>query len=274
MSTKKVGFIGLGAMGLGMASCLVKAEFPVTGFDINQKAMTEFTKSGGRPANTPRDTTTEADVLVIVVATSDQASDVLFNPDSGALAMLPENAVILLCITASPDYVLSLESRMKENNRPDVRLIDCPISGGEVRAREGTLSLLCAGKEADIAYIRDVLNCFASHVHIIPCGIGAGSSVKMVHQILVGVHILASVEVMGLAYVAGLDLQSTYDAAMGGEGASWLFGQRAAHILDENRVPASSLMIITKDFVCCLEDMYGGFSLTGTGYDRGLYAKE
>lgn len=245
----RVGFVGLGAMGLGMASCLARTGFEVTGFDINQEAVAQLVDEGGRAADTPQASAAKVDLLVIVVATSDQATSVLFDGDTGALATLPQNKVILLCITAAPDYVVNLEPQLKAASRQDVRLIDCPISGGEVRARQGTLSLLCAGKEADVEYVYDVLDCLSSQIHIIPGGIGAGSSVKMVHQILVGVHILTSVETMGLAYTAGLDLQSTYDSVMEGDGASWLFGQRAAHMINEKKVPASSLMIITKDFV-------------------------
>lgn len=249
----KIGFIGLGAMGLGMASCLLKAGFQVTGFDISETAMARFVREGGTPADTPRAAASKADVLVVVVATSDQTSSVLFDGGSAAVPDLPRNTSILLCITASPGYVTGLGSRIKASGRSDVRLIDCPISGGESRAWEGTLSLLCAGQEADIMSISDVLGCLGSKIHSIPGGIGAGSGVKVVHQILVGVHILACVEVMGLAYIAGLDLHSTYDRVMHEDGATWLFGQRAAHILDEKKVPASSLTIILKDLVSHME---------------------
>lgn len=246
---RKVGVIGLGAMGLGMATCLAKAGFHVTGFDINQLAISRLVENGGKAASTPQAAAKDAELLAIVVATSDQASSVVFDDENGALSTLPPNSLILLCITAAPEYVVDFKARLEEAGRSDVRLLDCPISGGEVRAWEGTLSLLCSGNHMDIEDSRDVLDCLSSQLHIIPGGIGAASSVKMIHQILVGVHILASVEVMGLAYVAGLNLRSTYDSVMTGDGASWLFGQRAGHMLDKAKVPASSLMIITKDFV-------------------------
>jgi 3-hydroxyisobutyrate dehydrogenase len=250
-NNQKIGFLGLGAMGLGMASCLAKAGFTVTGCDVNPKAVERLLIEGGIAADTPRAAAARADILAIVVATSDQTSSVLFDQSTGALETLPKNSIILLCITAAPEYVLGLRERLNACGRSDVRLIDCPISGGEVRAWQGSLTLLCAGDESDTKDVYSVLDCLGSQIHFLPGGIGAASSVKMVHQVLVGVHILASVEVMGLAYVDGLDLQSTYDNVMKGEGASWLFSQRAAHILDEEQVPASSLMIIEKDFVSC-----------------------
>ncbi|CAM1503523.1 Fc.00g011140.m01.CDS01 [Cosmosporella sp. VM-42] len=149
----KIGVIGLGAMGLGMATCLAKAGFEVTGFDINQEASKRLQDEGGRVAGTPRESSADADLLAIVVATSDQASSVLFNENTGALATLPQDIVILLCIAAAPEYVVDLESRLKAADRSDVRLLGCPISGGEVRAWEGTLSLLCAGKDIDAKYV-------------------------------------------------------------------------------------------------------------------------
>lgn len=159
----------------------------MTGFDINEEAMKKFVNRGGRAANTPEGSAAAADILVIVVATSHQVTSALFGEkEGGALGRLPEAACILLCITADPAYIIGLGTRLKAINRSDVRLIDCPISGGEIRAQQGTLSLLCAGKEEDVRYVHHVLDCIGSRIHKIPGGVGAGSSVKMVHQILVG----------------------------------------------------------------------------------------
>ena len=249
-SRQTIGFIGLGAMGLGMASRAVRAGFKVIGFDINEEARKRFEQEEeGISVQSPRLAAEDADVLVIVVATSEQAISVLFDETNGALANLRQEAVIILCITASPEFVVDLELQLERRGRTDIKLIDCPISGGEVRARQGTLSLICAGKEASLESSQDLLQCFSSKLHTISDRVGPASSAKLVHQILVGVHILASVEVIGLAFVAGLDVQSTYDTVMKGDSASWLFGQRAAHILDEKQIPASSLSIIAKDLV-------------------------
>ncbi|KAK5032116.1 hypothetical protein LTS07_004738 [Exophiala sideris] len=256
----RIGLIGLGAMGLGMAACLVRSGFEVTGYDIQQRAIEKLVEMGGKAAQSPRAMAKRSDVLILVVATSEQATSVLFDDEMGAVAALPTNTIVLLCITASPEYVVELGQKLQAIDRSDLRLIDCPISGGETRAWKGTLSLLCAGKESDIDATMEVLECLSSKVHIVPGGAGAGSTLKLVHQILVGVHILASVEVMGLCHVAGLDPQSVYDNVMEGDGRSWLFEQRAAHILDEKRVPASSLAIITKDMATiehCSSSSYG-----------------
>ena len=249
MERAKVGFTGLGAMGLGMASCAIKANFEVVGFDINSNALAQLKKEGGKPVDSPFAAARNADILIIVVATSDQADMVIFDESNGALAGLGKGKTMMVCITASPEYMARLGSRLKRMGRDDVKLIDCPISGGETRAWNGTLSLICAGKENDIGTCRDLLDCLGSQIHFVSENFGAASSIKMVHQILVGAHILATVEAMGLAYALGLDLWATYNNVMEGDGASWLFGQRAAHMLDRDQVPTSSLSIITKDLV-------------------------
>ncbi|KIY01114.1 uncharacterized protein Z520_02666 [Fonsecaea multimorphosa CBS 102226] len=246
-NSPRVGVIGLGAMGMGMASTLLREGFDTTGFDVSSSAMEKFKQNGGKGASSPRGVAMTVDILVVVVANSDQTSSVLFDPQTGAVPALPRNAVILLCITASPDYVMGLGGRLREAGRSDIRVIDCPISGGELRAWQGSLSLLCAGEDADIDTCRPVLDALSSRLHVITGGVGAGSRLKLVHQILVGVHIIAANEVMGLCHLACMNLQSVHDQVMGSDSASWLFGQRTSHVIDGEKVPASSLRIIAKD---------------------------
>lgn len=250
MSTKhRIGVIGLGAIGLNMALCLVDAGYKVTGFDINTEATSKLGSEGGSVARTSQQAAMNADILVITVATSIQTTAILCENKYGLISSLPVNSFILLCITAAPEYVLEVRNLLNTVGRSDLKLIDCPVSGGEKRARHGTLSLLSSGETEDIDSIRGITSSLSSQVHVIPGGLGAATSVKMVHQILVGVHIIASVEMMGLASALGLNLELTYDAVMESDAASWLFGQRAAHLMDKSKVPASSLLIITKDLV-------------------------
>lgn len=245
----KVGFLRLGAMGLGMAARLVQKGFDVVGFDPNPKAMLRLSEQGGQVSDTARAASEGRDAVVVVVATAEQATSVLLDPEKGTVEVLQRNCTILLCITASPAYVSSLKAKIMDLGRPDIKLVDCPISGGEVRAWNGDLSLICSGNDADIKGVRNMLDSLGSQIHVIPGGLGRASSVKMVHQILVGVHILASVEAMGLCAVAGLDAQQVYETVTSSEANSWIFGQRAAHIIEAKRALASSLMVITKDFV-------------------------
>jgi 3-hydroxyisobutyrate dehydrogenase len=172
-----------------------------------------------------------------------------FEPKKGALWHLPPSSTIILGITARPDFARTFQQEIRDAGRADVSVLDCPVSGGEARARAGTLSLLCSGDEESVAGMTPILHAIGSQMHHIPGGLGAASRIKFAHQILVGVNIVAAVEVSALARASGLDLGQVCRQVMSSDGASWLFEQRVSHMLDPTSVPASSLSIIVKDLV-------------------------
>ena len=243
----KVGIAGLGAIGFGMAESLIRSGFKVTGYDINPKSTDRLRESGGRRVTNALELAAASECCICVVATSDQAQNLFFESERGALWHLPPSSTIILGITAGPDFVCTFQQEIRDAGRSDISVIDCPVSGGEARARAGTLSLLCSGDEESIAGMTPVLNAIGSQIHIIPGGLGAASRIKLAHQVLVGVNIVAAVEMSALARASGLDLAKVHRQVMSSDGASWLFGQRVGHILDRKSVPASSLSIITKD---------------------------
>lgn len=244
-----IGVAGLGAIGLGMAQSLLRSGFQVTGYDINPEAARRLQGEGGRVATTVPEISRIADCMICVVATSEQASEFFFDSKTGAVQHLPKASIIILAITARPDFVSTFQEKIRQAERPDISVIDCPVSGGEARAKAGTLSLLCSGDSDCLLRLAPVLQALGSQIHTIPGGLGAASRVKFVHQIFVGVNIAAAAEVFALSQMAGIDLKGMYDHIMESEGASWLFGQRVSHLLDPASVPASSLAIITKDMV-------------------------
>lgn len=244
-----VGVIGLGAMGFGMAQTLSRSGFEVAGFDINPEAASRLRAAGCRTVSTIPDLARFASCIICVVATSDQASEIFFNGEIGALRFLQRSSIIVLSITARPDFVNNFKDRVIAAGRSDISVIDCPVSGGESRAIAGTLSLMCSGDTETILHLAPVFECLGSQTHTIPGGIGAASRVKFVHQIFVAVNIAAAVEVFALSKIAGLNLAELHIHVMEGEGGSWLFGQRVSHLLDPSSVPASSLAIIAKDIV-------------------------
>ena len=245
----KAGIAGLGAIGLGMADSLIRSGFNVTGYDINAETTSRLREAGGHGVSSASELAAGSECCICVVATSDQAQKLFFEPEKGALWQLPQSSTIILGITARPDFVSTFQQNIRDAGRSDISVIDCPVSGGEARARAGTLSLLCSGDKECITRITPVLNAIGSQIHEIPGGLGAASRIKFAHQILVGVNIVAAVEVSALALASGLDLDEVHKQVMNSDGASWLFGQRVGHILDPKSVPASSLSIIVKDLV-------------------------
>jgi len=250
MDDKSLSFIGLGAMGFGMATNLVKEGYTVTGFDVWPPTLEKFAAVGGKTASTPAEAVAGKDICVCMVATAQQAQSVLLEGDAPAISSLPQGAAVLLCSTVPCAYVQGLEKELAARGRGDLLLIDCPVSGGAIRAGNGTLSIMAGASDKAIAKGQSVLQVMSdpAKLYIVKGGVGAGSNMKMCHQVLAANQILSASEAMGFAEHLDLDLKETAEALIKSEGWSWMLENRAPRILDANHGPvASALTIILKD---------------------------
>ncbi|KAI4251378.1 MAG: hypothetical protein L6R42_008408 [Xanthoria sp. 1 TBL-2021] len=245
----KIAFAGLGAMGYGMAAHLVKSGFPVTGFDVYQPALDRFLKegNGASAAKTPKEAVRDVDFFICMVANSVQATPLFFDGGMGAVGALKENATVIMCSTVAPAYIDEIQSRSKKVGRPDIRLIDSPVSGGAGRAADGTLSIFASGAKDDVEHARAVLQCMSGKLYEIPGGLGGGSKAKLIHQIFAGIHIAMANEAMGLAAVAGMDTREVFERLRGSEACSWMFENRVPPMLDAGLGRYSAMTIIAKD---------------------------
>lgn len=245
-----LGFIGLGAMGWGMATNLLKAGYKVRGFDVWGPTMTRFQEAGGAVAESAAEAVAGMDVIVCMVATAQQADSVLVNGPSSAIQTAPKDATILLCSTVPCAYVQSLEKDLSSKGRADIHLVDCPVSGGAIRAADGTLSIMAAGSAEAIEKARPLLLEMSdpAKLYIVEGGIGQGSNMKMVHQVLAANHILCSSEAMGFADHLGLDLKEAAGLILKSKGWCWMLENRLPRILAPDHKPiASAVTIILKD---------------------------
>lgn len=245
-----VSFIGLGAMGFGMATVLLREGYAVTGFDVYEPTLERFRKAGGTTATTPASTVAEKEFCVCMVATAQQAQAALLEGEDAAIRTLPQGAVLLLCSTVPCAYVQGLEKELAALGRSDIALIDCPVSGGAIRAGEGTLSIMAGASDQAMERGRHILQAMSdpAKLYFVQGGIGAGSNMKMVHQVLAANQILCTSEAMGLADHLGLDLPKTGAGLVKSEAWSWMFENRLPRLLDPNFLPvASALTIIVKD---------------------------
>ncbi|KAI0904941.1 NAD binding domain of 6-phosphogluconate dehydrogenase-domain-containing protein [Ustulina deusta] len=270
----EIGFIGLGAMGFGMATHLVKKGYAVTGFDVEPPTLERFRAAGGNTASTPAETVRGRDYIVCMVATAAQAQTVLFEGEHPVLGALSEGASLLLCSTVPCAYVQSLEAQLAEKGRGDVLLVDCPVSGGAARAADGTLSIMAGGSDKALEKGRFLLQELSdtSKLYIVNGGIGAGSNMKMVHQVLAAVKILAASEAMGFAQHLGLDLAYAYKNIQNSDASAWMFGHRGPRILSEFKPIASAITIILKDAgIITSEALRMGFPTPMTGTAEQVY---
>jgi 3-hydroxyisobutyrate dehydrogenase-like beta-hydroxyacid dehydrogenase len=270
MATDKppVAFIGLGAMGFGMATHLVKQGYPVTGFDVWPPTLERFQSAGGLTASTPSSAVANKPFCVCMVATAQQAQSVLLDGPDAAVPALPHGAALLLCSTVPCDYVQSLERQLRAMGREDILLVDSPVSGGAARAAEGTLSIMAGMSDAALTKAQPLLEEMAdpAKLYIVAGGIGAGSNMKMVHQVLAACQILAASEAMGFAQRLGLDLAVAQKAVLESDAWNWMFEHRTPRMLTGFQPVASAVNIIVKDTgIITAEARRSGFRVPMTG---------
>jgi 3-hydroxyisobutyrate dehydrogenase len=251
MSKPAIGFCGLGAMGLGMATHLVKQGYNVTGFDVYPPSLEKFQKAGGTPSTSLSESAKDKPFYIVMVASAIQAQPALF-ADDGIVKALPKGATLLLTSTVPSSYAQSVEKELKDIGRDDIYFIDAPVSGGAGRAADGTLSIMAGASDAAFEKGKWLLAEMSapSKLFIVEGGVGQGSNMKMVHQVLAAIQILAVSEAYGFGARLGLNGKDVSEAIIGSDAWSWMFENRTQRTLKEDYFPgASAVTIILKDTV-------------------------
>lgn len=237
----KIAVIGLGAMGCGIASSLLRAGLEVRAFDISAEIRARFEAEGGDARGSAADAAEGANAIVIVVVNDKQTEAVL---SGGVLASSAPGAVVLSCATMAPDRARALAKLVDDAGR---LYVDAPLSGGAKRAAAGELTVMASGSAAALAAARPVLDAMATKSYILGEEPGIGSSFKIVNQLLAGVHIAAACEAIVFARMLGLDIAKVYEVITASAGNSWMFEDRIQHVLDGDYQPRSAVDIFTKD---------------------------
>lgn len=235
--------IGLGSMGFGMASSLLRDGFSVSGYDLNAEAVARLVALGGKPAQSLTEAAAGADVVLCVVVNAAQTEAALFG-QGGAAAVMAPGGVILSCATMPPDAARDFAARAEASG---LGYLDAPISGGAVRAAAGELTIMASGKAAVFTRVRPVLDSIAAKVYELGEDAGTGAAFKIVNQLLAGVHIAAACEAITFAKAMNLDIAKVYEVITASAGNSWMFENRVPHILDGDYAPRSAVDIFTKD---------------------------
>lgn len=244
-----VGVVGLGAMGLGMARSLRDAGYDVGVHDLRPEVAAAFARDGGTAFASPGELAAAVDVLVGVVVNAAQVESVLFGAE-GAAARLRRGAVFVMCSTVDPGWSAGLEKRLAEQG---ALYLDAPISGGAARAAAGELTMMTSGSAAAYAVADPVLEAMSSTVYRLGDSAGLGSKVKIVNQLLAGVHIAAAAEAMALGIKAGVPAEALYEVITHSAGNSWMFENRMAHVLAGDYTPLSAVDIFVKDLGLVLD---------------------
>jgi len=248
-SQSSVGVIGLGAMGGGMAQSVRRAGFVPYVFDVRADVAKVFANDGGTACASLAELGKHCDVVVSVVVNAAQTESVLFGQDGCAASMKP-GSVFIMCSTVDPNWSVALEARLAALG---ILYIDAPISGGAAKAASGQMTMMTAGKPEAYAMAEPILNAMAAKVYKLGDSAGAGSKVKIINQLLAGVHIAAAAEAMALGLREGVDPDALYEVITKSAGNSWMFENRMAHVLAADYTPLSAVDIFVKDLGIVLD---------------------
>jgi L-threonate 2-dehydrogenase len=250
--SRNVGVIGLGAMGLGVARSLLRAGFRVHACDLRSAVLENFAADGGIACSSPAELGAHCEVVITLVVNAAQTDTVLFGADgaSGAVASMKPGSVVVASATVSPDFAMELGKRIEAAG---LQMLDAPVSGGAARAASGEMTMMTSGPPAAYAACEDVLAAIAAKVYRLGDTHGAGSKVKIINQLLAGVHIAAAAEAMALGLREGVDAEALYDVITHSAGNSWMFENRVPHILKGDYTPLSAVDIFVKDLGLVLD---------------------
>lgn len=243
-----IAFAGLGAMGLPMAKNLLVAGHRVRGFDLNPEALAALVSAGGEASSDAVAAAQGADVMILMVVNAAQAEQVLF--DSGALAALPDDAIVCLMATCPPAAVERIATRVMATGR---RFVDAPVSGGTAGASAATLTVMAACERSTFEAVRPVFEGLGQRIFHVGERAGQGATVKTVNQLLCGVHIAVVAEAFALAAKTGVDLDVLLEIMSGSAAASWMLKDRGPRMLQEEPEVSSAVDIFVKDLGIVLE---------------------
>ncbi|EKO5150173.1 L-threonate dehydrogenase [Vibrio fluvialis] len=242
-TVKSVAVIGLGSMGMGAAKSCVRAGLDVYGVDLNPVALETLGNYGAKVVSSDANQfASQLDAVLLLVINAKQVKSVLF--DSGLAANLKPGTAVMVSATISAQDAKDIEAGLKAHN---LLMLDAPVSGGAVKAEAGEMTIMASGSEQAFAKLAPVLDATAGKVYNIGTEIGLGATVKIIHQLLAGVHIAAGAEAMALAARANIPLDLMYDVVTNAAGNSWMFENRMKHVVDGDYSPKSMVDIFVKD---------------------------
>jgi 3-hydroxyisobutyrate dehydrogenase len=245
----RVGWVGLGAMGLPMAHSVVRAGYRPVAYDIDPGRAGSLAADGVKPAASIPEVAAGADVLVLMVATPDQAEDVLFGDDPAAPSLAP-GSVVMVMATVGPAAVQHWADQLAEHQ---VNVVDAPVSGGVARAAAGDLLVMVSGPQAAVERVQPLLDAMASSAPVVGSVPGDGQKVKLVNQLLCGVHIAVTAEALAFAEAMHLDPAATWEVVRRGAAASFMLDDRGERMVHGSGETKSALDIFVKDMGLVLD---------------------
>jgi 3-hydroxyisobutyrate dehydrogenase len=264
---EKIGFIGLGIMGRGMAHNLLKAGFPVTVWNRTTSKTEALVAAGAQAGRDPADVAARSDIIITCVSDTPDVEAVILG-ENGIIKGIKTGSLVIDCSTISPMVTRHVAAKLAELG---ATMLDAPVSGGSEGAAQGTLSIMVGGEAKDFERALPVFQAMGKKITHVGA-VGAGQTVKLVNQILVVGNALAMCEALLFAQAGGVDLAKTLEAVSAGAAGSWMLSNRGPQILRRDWRPGFTIDLQQKDIRLVLEAADKlGVPLPGTALIFQLY---
>jgi 3-hydroxyisobutyrate dehydrogenase-like beta-hydroxyacid dehydrogenase len=249
MTLKRVGFIGLGAMGLPMAKNLLKHGFEVyVAAHRNREPIEELKKLGAIECSAVQDIPGQSDVLISILPTDREMESVLLSDQ--ILNGLSTNSILIEMTSGSPAMMKKVQQAYEQKG---IRVLDGPVSGGTAGAEQGTLTVMAGGDASVLEEARPVLDAMAKNIYLVG-EIGAGKAVKAINQMLAGIHMVATSEAVALAEKLGINKDSLKEVIGNSSGASWMFMNKLDTVTNREFKPGFKLNLMKKDVQIAVDE--------------------
>lgn len=243
MNKPKIGFIGLGIMGRPMAKNLVKAGYDVTVYDLNEDAVKDVAAAGAAGAQSIAQTVCEADIIITMVPNSPQVKQVVLEGEDCVIRSARRGAIVVDMSSIAPLVSKEVGQKLAEAG---IVFFDAPVSGGEPKAIDGSLSIMVGGPAEHFDTIYPVLMVMGASAVLVG-EVGSGNTTKLANQIIVACNIAALGEALVLAKKAGVDPQKVFEAIRGGLAGSTVMEAKAPMMIAQNFKPGFRIDLHVKD---------------------------
>ncbi len=267
MDKPPIGFVGLGIMGLPMAGHILDAGYPLTVYNRTRSKAEELGARGAKVADSPAEVAAASTVIITIVSDSPDVEEVVAG-SQGVMDRIAEDSVVIDMSTISPQVERQLDEQLRAKG---CTLVDAPVSGGDVGARNATLAIMAGGDKAAFDRVRPILEVMGKTITY--CGpVGNGQLTKLSNQILVSVTLLGVSEAITFAKKNGLDAHVMIEAVKGGAAGSWQLSNLGPKIVDRDFAPGFMVDLIQKDLRLVLESGAAGkAALPGTSLVNQLF---
>lgn len=245
---KRTGFIGLGLMGSGMSMNLIKAGFPVSVWNRTTSKMAPLVEAGAKAVNSPKEVAETSDIIISIVTDSPDVEEVILGSE-GVIHGASAGDIMIDMSTISPAVTRRIADKLRSKG---VLMLDAPVSGGAIGARDGTLSIMVGGNTKTFQEVLPVFEAMGKTITHVG-GNGMGQTVKLVNQILVGTTMLGVAEALMFAKKSGVDLERCHAAVSGGAAGSWQLTNNGARLLNGDMEPGFKIKDYLKDLRLIME---------------------